>query len=383
MNAFALTGADILVDGNWRADAALVVRDGIIIAILPIGEIAPEMQQHKVAGGYLLPGFIDTQVNGGGGVLLNDAPTVEGIRAIAEAHRQFGTTGLLPTLISDDLSVVASAIAAVDAAISAGVPGVLGIHIEGPFLNEKKRGIHDASKFRVLNAAAIDLLSSLKHGKTLVTLAPEFAGSEAIKQLRQRGVIIAAGHSLATYEEMQNSIAAGLTGVTHLYNAMSPLGSRAPGIVGATLENADIFAGIIVDGHHVHPAALRIAYAARRGKGLMLVTDAMPSVGASSKTFKLGELLITAHDGACTSKDGTLAGSDLDMAQALRNAMSMMHIDLAAASSMASEMPAHFLDLQNNYGTLKIGARADIVHLDTAHRVNGTWISGAYRAHVS
>jgi N-acetylglucosamine-6-phosphate deacetylase len=379
MTVFAISGADILVAGVWRNDAALVVQQDIIAAIVPIGDIEPGIEQLHLGGGFLLPGFIDTQVNGGGGVLFNDAPTVEGIRAIADAHRQFGTTGLLPTLISDDLSVVARAIAAVDAAISAGVPGVLGIHIEGPFLNESKRGIHDASKFRVLDAQAIDLLSSLKRGKTLVTLAPELVGAEIIIQLRERGILIAAGHSLATYEEMQNSIAAGITGVTHLFNAMTQLESRAPGIVGATLENTDIFAGLIVDGHHVHPAALRIAYAARRGSGLMLVTDAMPTVGATSKTFNLGGQLITAQDGACTSADGTLAGSDLDMAQALRNAMIMMHIDLAAASRMASEVPAQFLGLHKNYGTLSVGARADIVHLDTMHDVRATWIGGQHQ----
>ncbi len=329
-----------------------------------------------LAGGFLLSGFIDCQVNGGGGILLNDHPTVDGISAIAAAHRRFGTTGMLPTLISDDLSTVARTIVAVDAAIVAGVPGILGLHIEGPFLNEGKRGIHDATKFRTLDAAAIELLSSLKYGKTLVTLAPELTDDASIKALVARGVIVVAGHSLATYERMQSAFAAGLRGVTHVYNAMTQLESRAPGVVGATFDHPDCFAGIIADGHHSHPASMRVAYKMMGPERLMLVTDAMPSVGAAQKEFQLAGQHITVTDGMCRSADGTLAGSDLDMASAVSNAMSMMKIDLATAAAMASKTPALFLGLAAERGTLDAGLRADIVHLDAALYVANVWIGG-------
>jgi N-acetylglucosamine-6-phosphate deacetylase len=376
MTLQALCGAHMLVAGQWRDGQALLLQEGRIAALCPISDVPASAVKIILDGGFLLPGFMDCQVNGGGGVLLNDQPTVEGITAIAAAHRRYGTTGLLPTLISDDLSVVAEAILAVDTAIVAGVPGVLGIHIEGPFLNERKRGIHDANKFRALDDEAIELLSSLKHGKTLVTLAPELTTDATIATLVKRGVIVVAGHSLATYERMESAFAAGLCGVTHLYNAMTQLESRAPGVVGATLDHPTCFAGLIADGYHVHAASMRLALKAMGPERLMLVTDAMPSVGAKDKNFKIGDTQITVENGMCCGPDGTLAGSDLDMASALRNAMAMMKIDLATAATMASTTPAAFMGQSALRGSLCAGLRADIVHLDAAHIVQNTWING-------
>lgn len=372
----ALCGAQLMVAGSWSANHALLIQDDRIVAHCPLSDIPATANRVQLADGFLLPGFIDCQVNGGGGVLLNDHPTVEGISAIAAAHRRFGTTGMLPTLISDDLSVVARTIAAIDAAIVAGVPGILGLHIEGPFLNEGKRGIHDAHKFRTLDASAIELLSSLKHGKTLVTLAPELTDDATIAALVARGVIVVAGHSLATYERMQSGFVAGLRGVTHVYNAMTQLESRKPGVVGATFDHPDCFAGIIADGYHIHPASMRVAYKTMGSARLMLVTDAMPSVGAMNKDFILGGQHITVADGTCRAADGTLAGSDLDMANAVRNAMSMMKIDLATASAMASKTPAVFLGLAAERGALDAGLRADIVHFDAVLEVANIWIGG-------
>ena len=323
----------------------------------------------------LLPGFIDTQVNGGGGVLFNDQPTVDGIIAIAEAHRRFGTTAMLPTLISDDLDVIAAAIAAADAAISSGVPGIVGIHIEGPFLNAGKRGIHDARKFRTLDSDAITLLSSLKNGKTLVTLAPELALPGTIKALVERNVIVSAGHTLASYEDMQRAMAEGLTGITHLFNAMTPLESRAPGVVGAAFDS-DLTCGIIVDGHHVHPAALRAACRAKGNRGLMLVTDAMPTVGSDLTGFTVGGTPVMADHGMLRSADGTLAGSHLDMAAAVRNCVELMRTSIASASQMASGTPAAFLGLGGTTGRIAPTYRADLVHVGDDLHVRSTWISG-------
>ena len=375
MTMTALTGARILAADGWCAGHALLIDEGQIAGIVTEAEVPADAFRHALSGGMLVPGFIDTQVNGGGGVLLNESPTVEAIATIAAAHRRYGTTGFLPTLISDDLSVVQNAIAAVDAAIVQGVPGVLGIHIEGPFLNEGKRGIHDAGKFRTIDAAAVDLLSSLKDGKTLVTLAPELAAPGAIAELVKRGVIVAAGHTLATYEQIMTAREDGLSGVTHLFNAMSQMESRAPGVVGAAMGGG-LSCGVIVDGHHVHPASLRAALRAIGAERLMLVTDAMPTVGSASKSFCLNGQAIVARDGACYAPDGILAGSDLDMARALRNAVAMMGVDVATASQMASGTPAAFLGLSGERGTLTPGLRADVVYLGDDLAPLATWIAG-------
>lgn len=378
MTTSAISGAPILTPRGWLHDHAIVIERGKIAALPPVDQLPAGALATKLDGGFLLPGFIDAQVNGGGGVLFNEHPDIDGIRTIAAAHRRFGTTALLPTLISDDLHVIAAAIAAVEQAIDAGVEGVIGIHIEGPFLNAAKRGIHDSSKFKRLDAAAVDLLSSLKNGVTLVTLAPELTDGDMIAKLVARGVVVAAGHTMAGYEVMQRAMRAGLSGVTHLFNAMTQMESRSPGVVGAALEGV-LTCGIIVDGHHVHPAVLRVALASAGVERLMLVTDAMPTVGTDGKSFVLGGKRIEAADGACRASDGTLAGSDLDMARAVRNAMSMLGVDIMQASAMASATPASFLHQAHCRGVIGVGMHADLVHLDSAFEVRQTWIAGAPR----
>jgi len=371
----ALLPSRVLTPSGFETDLCVLIEDGAIAGLVPSAE-CPLAVPSQTLQGDLVPGFIDLQVNGGGGVLFNDEPTVTGIEAIAAAHRRFGTTGLLPTLISDDLPRVAQAIAAVDAAIEQGVPGILGIHLEGPFLNPDRKGIHDSSKFRLLDADAIDLLSSLRRGRTLVTLAPELAPPGAIRALVDRGVVVAAGHTAAIYEDVQSALDEGLAGFTHLYNAMTPLGSRAPGVVGAALESRDAWCGLIVDGHHVHPAALRIALAAKGANHLALVTDAMPTVGSDRKEFVLDGQRIVAEDGRCFAPDGTLAGSDLDMALAVRNAVRLMKIDLPTAIHMASAVPAAAIGLTGQRGEIRAGLRADLTLLDAEGHVVETWIDG-------
>jgi N-acetylglucosamine-6-phosphate deacetylase len=375
MSTVALCAARVLTPSGFESDRCVLIDGGAIIDIVPRSDCPADAERRDLEG-TLLPGFIDLQVNGGGGILFNDEPNVEGIAAIAQAHRRFGTTGLLPTLISDDLDVVERAIAAVDEAIEQGVPGVLGIHIEGPFLNASKKGIHDASKFKRLDAAAIDLLSSLRRGRTLVTLAPELAPPGAVRALVERGVVVAAGHTEASYEEVAASFDEGLSGFTHLYNAMTQLGSRAPGAVGAALESRGSWCGLIVDGYHVHPAALRVALAAKGADRLALVTDAMPAVGSDRKEFWLGGQRIVAEDGRCSAADGTLAGSDLDMAQAVRNAVRLLGVDLATAARMASSVPASAMGMANERGSIRPGLRADLLLIDGDGHVLETWING-------
>jgi N-acetylglucosamine-6-phosphate deacetylase len=329
-----------------------------------------------LGGALLLPGFIDTQVNGGGGVLFNDTPTLEGIAAIGAAHRRFGTTGFLPTLISDDLDKLATAIAAVDEAIASGTPGVLGIHIEGPFLAPARRGIHREDKLRELGDDDIALLTSLKSGRTLVTLAPEAATPAQIAALAKAGAIVSLGHSQADYETARAAFAAGASGVTHLFNAMSGLDHRAPGLAGAALEDDGIYAGIIADGHHLHPAALRVALRAKGADRIMLVTDAMPSVGSEVPFFDLQGRKIALRDGMLADAQGTLAGSHLTMAGAVTNMMALAGASIAAASRMASGTPAAFLGLQARLGAIEPGIQADLVVMDDAGQVGATWIAG-------
>ena len=372
----ALVHGRVLTAAGVEHGKAVLIQAGQIAGVVPMSEVPASAARRDLAGGLLVPGYIDTQVNGGGGVLFNDAPTVQTIAAIGAAHRRFGTTGFLPTLISDDLHVVDQAMRATEQAIEQGVPGVLGVHIEGPFLNPKRKGIHDEGKFRVIDEAAIALLSSLKRGRTLVTLAPERTTPEMIQRLANAGVHVAAGHTNALYPTMRQALAQGLTGVTHLFNAMSPLTSREPGVVGAVLENQEAWAGIIVDGRHVDPVTLKIALRTRPLDRFMLVTDAMPTVGMADKRFSLQGRQIVVRDGVCVGEDGTLAGSDLDMAAAVRNAVSMLGLSLKDAVMMASAAPAAFLGLDAQRGRIATGHAADLCLLGDDLSVIATWIDG-------
>jgi N-acetylglucosamine-6-phosphate deacetylase len=375
--SIALTNARVLTDGGFAAGKIVLIKEDRIEAVKDdAGPIPSGYAQRNLAGALLLPGFIDVQVNGGGGVLFNDDPGIESVRAIGAAHRRFGTTGFLPTLISDDLHVMARAISAVQAAIEAGVPGVLGIHIEGPFLNVQRKGVHDAAKLRELDETALKLLTSLRGGKTLITLAPEMTTPRIIRKLVDAGVIVSAGHSNATFAQVKQALDNGLTGFTHLFNAMSQLTGREPGVVGAALDHPGSWCGLIVDGHHVDPVVLRIALRSKARDRFMLVTDAMPSVGIDGESFMLQGRRITVRDGKCVDDDGTLAGSHLNMAEAVANAVPMLGIELPLAARMASLHPAEFLGLDQELGRIAPGYRACLVAVDDKMNVIETWIDG-------
>jgi N-acetylglucosamine-6-phosphate deacetylase len=371
----AFRNGKILTVAGLEPGRTLLVRDGRIEAVPGAREVHGADQVIDLDGGLLAPGFIDCQVNGGGGELFNDEPSVETIARIGRAHRRFGTTGFLPTLISDDLDVVARGIDAVREAIARGVPGVLGIHVEGPFLNEARRGVHDASKLRELDVDAVKLLTQPHGGVTMVTLAPERTTPRYIRQLAEAGVIVSAGHTNATFDELQPALRAGLRGFTHLFNAMSPLGSREPGAVGAALADDGSWCGLIVDGHHVHPEVMKLAVRAKRHDRFLLVTDAMPSVGADVKAFVLNGRPIRVADRKLVDEEGRLAGADLDMASAVRNAIGMLGLPLIDAVRMASASPAEFLGLRD-VGRIAPGQRANLVWLDQQLQVRGTWIDG-------
>ncbi len=352
----------------------IAVADGIVTAVAPAAD-TPADRDIDLGGGWLLPGFVDTQVNGGGGVLFNDQVDVEAIVAIGAAHARFGTTAFLPTLISDTPAQIAAALAAVDAAIERGVPGVVGIHIEGPFINEVKRGIHEAHRIRRLDTDMLATLTAPRRGRVMLTLAPELCDEEDIHTLVRHGVIVSAGHSDATYDEAQRAIGAGLTGFTHLFNAMSPLHHRDPGAVGAAFDS-DTYCGLIVDDVHLHPAVVRLAVHAKGKDRIMLVTDAMPSVGTDVSEFTLQGKRIAVKDGVCIFEDGTLAGTHLDMASALRKTVEVTGLSVPDVSTMASATPAAFLSLQDRIGAIAPGQRADWVWLDPALAPRATWIGG-------
>src|ERR1700758_4088455 len=356
-------------------DAAVIISGERIERLAQRAGLPADLPVQELPDGvWLAPGFNDLQVNGGGDVLFNDAPTPHTIRQIAAAHRRFGTTALLPTLISDSPAKMKAAVAAVDE-ISAVEPGILGIHLEGPFLSLEKPGVHAPGQIRRPTANDLDLITAPRRGVTLVTLAPEQVSPDFIGKLTRAGVRVALGHSMATYEQTREAIAAGLTGFTHLFNAMRGLDSREPGPIAAALDCADVWYGLIVDGVHVSPAMLRLAL---RGRGRpILVTDAMPPVGGARATFTLNGDTISVRDGRCMRQDGRLAGSCLDMASAVRNCVRLLGVSLTDALRFASTHPAEFLGLDTKLGRIAPGLRADLVAIDPDDiQVHRTWVAG-------
>jgi N-acetylglucosamine-6-phosphate deacetylase len=376
MSCLAFHNAEIATPDGWVKGQAVLVEDGVITDLVPVADIPADAQKIDLKGDVLAAGFIDIQVNGGGGVLFNDDPSVETIAKIGAAHAAFGTTGFFPTLISDSLDKIKAAIAAVDDAIAQKMPGVLGIHLEGPFINAARKGVHDETTFRVLDDNAITLLTSLKNGKTLITLAPETAPSGAIAKLVARGAVVFAGHTDATFEQIEIAKDDGLTGFTHIFNAMSQLGSRAPGVVGSALRGPNTYAGLIADGVHVHPANMELVAELLGKEHTILVTDAMPTVGSEVDYFELGDQTIVARGDTCYTDAGVLAGSNLNMAQAVVNMTDLTGVDQWDALAMASATPARAMGLEATHGQIAKGMSADLVALDPAGRVSGVWIAG-------
>jgi len=369
--------ADRVFDGHrWREEAAVLIRDGRIAGLGPWGEVPPEWPRARLPGGaFLAPGFIDLQVNGGGGVLLNDQPTAEGMRAIAKAHRRYGTTACLPTLISDTRTKVRTAIAS--ARSVSGRDGVLGLHLEGPYISPRRPGVHRTDRIAQPGAGAVDeLLELADAGRSLVTLAPECVPAGFVRALAASGVRISIGHSEASAAVVMQAVADGATGVTHLFNAMPPLSARDPGIIGAALAERRLTAGVIVDGIHVDPVSIRAAFAAKGADRTALVTDAMPTVGTSLDRFELVGRTIKLADGRLSTEEGTLAGAHLDMASAVRNAVSLAQLPVEDALRAASLTPARFLGLDKERGALVPGARADLVALTRELAVVATWLDG-------
>jgi N-acetylglucosamine-6-phosphate deacetylase len=363
-----------LFDGqNFHDDCVLTITDGVITAIDENIQTAD-----ATADGMIVPGYIDLQVNGGGGALFNDTPSVEQLKTMMLAHAKYGTTGMMPTLITDKVSVMAQAADAMAKAIADKVPGILGIHFEGPHLSLAKKGTHCAELIRPIAEDEWAILSRKDLGKVMVTLAPETVSTDDIKRMVSLGIKVCLGHTNADYQQAQKAVNAGATGFTHLFNAMSPLQGREPGVVGCALLNDNTQAGLIVDGHHVDYATCKLAIKAKPAGGIFLVTDAMPPVGTNMTEFPLYDRTVYVEDGKLTSTTGELAGSSLDMATAVKNTHFGLNIPLDESIRMASLYPAQYLYQPSELvrGQLKIGQQADFVVLDNDLNVNETWIGG-------
>lgn len=375
----ALAGARIFDGEDWHENAALVLRGDSVEGIVGREAVPDGAEEIDLDGGILAPGFVDLQVNGGGGVMLNDRPDVASIETICRAHAPFGTTALLPTLITDTREVTAAAVAAGAEAARLAVPGFLGLHLEGPHLSLARKGAHDPALIRPMeddDEAAI-LAARKRLPALLVTVAPESVTPERIARLARAGVTVSLGHSDVGFAQAQEAAAAGASMVTHLFNAMSQLTNREPGMVGAALDIATLSAGLIADGIHVHPATIAAALRGKRGPGrIFLVTDAMATIGTDMTSFTLNGRTIRREGGRLTLEDGTLAGADLDMISAVRFMHETIGLPLGEALRMASLYPAESLGLSQRYGSFVKGARADIVHLSEQVEVRSVWIGG-------
>lgn len=356
-----LKGGDVLLsDGRIQRRDILVHSETILT-------IGPDLNEEKAdyvdncSGLLIAPGLCDMQANGGDSVLFNDDPSTDGLRRIARAHLKLGTTQLLPTLVSDTLEVVRKGIAAVDGAIANDVTSIVGIHIEGPFLSPEKRGIHRRDDLRKLEDADVELLSSLKNGVTLVTVAPEQVSPDQIRALVANGVIVSLGHSNTTSAKAAAAFEAGASGVTHLYNGMSQLSGREPGMVGAALTHDDVWTSLILDGHHLARASTELVFRAKPKRKCILITDAMPVAGTEATSFMLQGKKISVKDGRCIDERGTLAGAALSLPEAIRHALTYEQVSRENAIEMASRNPAEFLMLDKKHGQIEIGRQADLV----------------------
>jgi N-acetylglucosamine-6-phosphate deacetylase len=375
----AITGARIFDSATWHDDAALLIEFGYVAGIVPAGEIPANAERVELDGGMIVPGFIDLQVNGGGGILFNNDTSLDAIRTICAAHAQFGTTALLPTLITDTAEVNEKAIAAGLAAEAARVPGFIGLHLEGPHLALSRKGTHDPALIRPIDDS--DLARLKRAAETLpnliCTVAAETATPQQIAVLSEAGAVVSIGHSDADYATAMAAFEAGATMSTHLFNAMSQMGNREPGVVGATLDSPQAFAGLIADGIHVHPASIGAALRAKRGPGkIFLVTDAMSQTGTDIQTLTLNGRTITRADGALRLADGTLAGADLDMIDAVNFMVDTIGLDFDEVLRMASLYPAEAMGIEATYGTLQRGAVGSFAHLSDGRQVKATWIDG-------
>jgi N-acetylglucosamine-6-phosphate deacetylase len=375
---FAVIGGSLLDSQGFQTGQALVVHDGRIEAVLAETAVPTGIRRVEAGGAMIVPGFVDLQVNGGGGVLLNNDPSVQGISRICAAHARFGTTALLPTLITDRPDIRNRTVVSAQKALDANIPGFLGLHLEGPHLSVARKGTHDPALIRPMTDDDLNYLTTdaTGFGLRLITIAPESVTEEQVTALTKAGYIVSLGHTDVGIAVAARYFAAGASMVTHLFNAMSQLGNREPGIVGAALDSGPVSCGLIADGFHVDPVSMQVALRAKRGPGnIFLVTDAMSTIGTDDTGFELNGRQVYRRDGRLTLADGTLAGADIDMLSCVRFVHERLGYPLADAIAMATSAPAQAIGATRK-GCLAVGMDADFLLLSDELDLLSTWIGG-------
>ena len=371
----ALIGAQLFSGKEFFDNRALLIDGENIIDIINEHDIPKNFEIQKLNGGILSPGFIDLQVNGGGGKLFNNSPDKESLNTIIEAHQHFGTTSIMPTVISDSLNVLKRCTTTISEEIENN-KSLLGVHIEGPFFNVKYRGVHQKQYINTINSDYLNLFENLKDFPVMLTLAPECISTKQLKHLKSLGFKILAGHTDASYDQLEEAIKYGLDGFTHLFNAMGQISAREPGVVGSALTFDNAAVSIIVDLHHVHPSLIQMAYKQKPQGKLFFVSDSMATIHHGEPSFELYDEIVSESKGRIINSEGKLAGSSITQIDAIKNAYQSCNIPLNEALAMASRYPAEYLGVANYLGSLKSGYRADLTHFDLDFQVQNVWVAG-------
>ena len=371
----ALIGAQLFSGKEFFDNRALLIDGENIIDVINEHDIPNNFEIQKLNGGILSPGFIDLQVNGGGGKLFNNSPDKESLNAIIEAHQHFGTTSIMPTVISDSLNVLKRCATTISEEIESN-KSLLGVHIEGPFFNVKYRGVHQKQYINTINSDYLNLFESLKDFPVMLTLAPECISTKQLKHLKSLGFKILAGHTDASYDQLEEAIKYGLDGFTHLFNAMGQISAREPGVVGSALTFDNTTASIIVDLHHVHPSLIQMAYMQKPQGKLFFVSDSMATIHHGEPSFELYDEVVSESNGRIINSEGKLAGSSITQIDAIKNAYQSCNIPLNEALAMASRYPAEYLGVANYLGSLESGYRADLTHFSLDFQVQNVWVAG-------
>ncbi|NOI56445.1 N-acetylglucosamine-6-phosphate deacetylase [Vibrio coralliilyticus] len=374
---YALTNCKIYTGNGVLVDHAVVIKDQLIDSVCPVADLPQGLETIDLNGVNVSPGFIDLQLNGCGGVMFNDEITAETMQVMHKANLKSGCTSYLPTLITSSDEDMRQAIAAARDYHAQYQNQSLGLHLEGPYLNVMKKGIHSVDYIRPSDDSMINFICENADVITKVTLAPEHNAPEHIQQLKDAGIIVAIGHTNATYAEARKGFESGITFATHLFNAMTPMVGREPGVVGAIYDTPDVYAGVIADGFHVDYANIRIAHKIK-GEKLVLVTDATAPAGADMDYFIFVGKKVYYRDGKCVDENGTLGGSALTMIEAVQNTVEHVGIALDEALRMATLYPAKAIGVEEQLGRVKQGMVANLAIFDRDFKVQATVVNGQY-----
>ena len=371
----AITGSKLFNGIDFIEHKALLIDDQHIAGIVNEDAIPTDFSLQKLEGGILSPGFIDLQVNGGGGKLFNNSPDKESLNTIISAHQYFGTTSIMPTVISDSLNILQKCTDTISNEINNN-HSLLGIHIEGPFFNVKYRGVHQKQYINTINASYLNLFETLDKFPVMLTLAPECISIKQLKHLKSLGFKILAGHTDANYDQLEEAVKYGLDGFTHLFNAMGQISAREPGVVGSAFDFDETSASIIVDLHHVHPSLINLSFKQKPKGKLFFVSDSMATINHGEPSFELYDEVVSESNGRIINSEGKLAGSSITQIDAIKNAYQKCSIPLESAISMATLYPAEYLGVSDYIGQLKKGYRADLAHFDSNFHVQNVWLAG-------